>query len=129
MRRRGEPRTPNDCAITPGEADTAYPHLQKFFQMFLFITFVSTECTGRVRISSRSCSDCTAVSAHRPARDRQTNSQHPHYYDISLTVCSPIVAAGDGLTDLCSVLKGAGRLTRRRRDDGHFRNGLRQRSQ
>lgn len=43
--------------------------------MFLFITFVSIECTGRVRASSRLAIECTTVSAHRPARHRQTNNQ------------------------------------------------------
>lgn len=61
------PRRSNGAGGARDETGPAPGHLRHFFQMFLFITFVPSECTGRVRVLR---AECTAVCAAPPALPR-----------------------------------------------------------
>lgn len=75
MRTVAVERSSNGRNVVRNAADPSHRHLQHFFQMFLFITFVSTECTGRAFLQV--AQECTrgARCLRRVPRPLHTDKQ------------------------------------------------------
>lgn len=92
---RGSNRTsPNRRNRVRDEIRPAYRHLQHFFRMFLFITFVLAECTGRVRVSSvcsralpqaAQATECT-IGAHSPPPSPAPHFSLIHIHTVRQTI-------------------------------------------
>lgn len=92
---RGSNRTsPNRRSRVRDEICSAYGHLQHFFRMFLFITFVLAECTGRVRVSSvcsralpqaAQATECT-IGAHSPPPSPAPHVSLTHIHTVRQTI-------------------------------------------
>lgn len=93
--RGGSNRTsPNRRNCVRDEICSAYGHLQHFFRMFLFITFVLAECTGRVRVSSvcsralpqaAQATECT-IGAHSPPPSAAPHLSLTHIHTVRQTI-------------------------------------------
>lgn len=86
-------------------------HLRRFFQMFLFITFVPVECTGRRRrvvVFRVLRAECTAVCAAAPPAFTLYLHIHTHRHretiERTLTITTSLCrVTTDGLRIPCAV--------------------------